>query len=121
VIWCCRSYMMASNPRPIAVIGMLPEQKPPTEPEIIPPHYRERRSMWAAYRFADMHGTRHTYAVRLGPLGIVFMALVIAVIAAAMLLFFLGVVLIWIPTVALLVSVAIFSGLLRQAVHRRTR
>ena len=77
--------------------------------------------MWGAYRFADMHGTHRTYSVRLGPFGIIFIALVIAVIAAVMLLFLLGVVLIWIPLVALFVAVAIFSSLLRQAVDRRTQ
>ena len=101
---------------------MLPEKKHLAEPEIIPPHYRERRSIWGAYRFADdVHGTHRIYAFRLGPFGIVFLALVITVIAVAMLLFLLGVVLIWIPVLALLVAAAMISGLLRRAVDRRAR
>ncbi len=122
VILCRHSYMMTSNPDHLPVIRMPPEQKHFAEPEIIPPHYLERRSIWGgAHRFADVPGTRRIYAFRLGPFGIVFLALVIAVIAVAMLLFLLGVVLIWIPVVALLVAAAIISGLLRRAVDRRTR
>ena len=98
---------------------MLPEQKPHAEPEIIPPDYWERRSIWSAPRFADVHGTRRIYAFRLGPVGIVLLGLVIAVTAVAMLFSVLGIVLIWIPVVVLLVVAAIASSLLRRAVDRR--
>src|SRR5262249_61540923 len=100
---------------------MPPDQKPHTEPEIIPPDYWERRSIRSARRFTDVHGTRRIYAFRLGPIGIIFLGLVIALTAVAMLFFVLGIVLIWIPVVVLLVVAAIASSLLRRAVDRHFR
>src|ERR1700730_18546960 len=100
---------------------MLPKYKAHTEPEIILPHNRDRRSSWDTYRSAGVHGSGRIYAVRLGPFGIVFLALVFAFIAITMLLFLLSVVVIWLPAVALFVASAIISGLLRQVVDRAGR
>ncbi len=89
---------------------MLPEQESHTEPEIIPPGRPDRR----AYRFVDAHGTRRVYAVKLGPFGIILLALVIAIIAATMFVLLLGAVLLWIPVFIMFVAAAAIFGLLRR-------
>jgi hypothetical protein len=91
-------------------------EKTRAEPEIIPPDRgdRQSRSGAAGIRvFLDGNGVRHVYVARLGPLGMVVLALIVSVLLAITLVLLLGVFLIWIPLVGLLVAAAIISGLLR--------
>jgi hypothetical protein len=98
-------------------------ERPRAEPEIIPPDGgdRQSRSSAAGMRvFLDGGGVRHIYVARLGPLGMVVLALMIGILSAIALVLVLGVFLIWIPLVGLLVAAAIVSSLLR-AYFRQSR
>jgi hypothetical protein len=98
-------------------------EKPRSEPEIIPPDKGDRRSRSSAAGmrvFLDGGGVRHIYVARLGPLGMVVLALMIGILSAIALVLVLGVFLIWIPLVGLLVAAAIVSSLLR-AYFRQSR
>jgi hypothetical protein len=91
-------------------------EKPGSEPEIIPPDGDgpQSRSGAAGIRvFVDGGGIRHIDIARLGPLGILVLALMIGILFAIMLILVLGAFLIWIPLVGLLVAAAIISGLIR--------
>jgi hypothetical protein len=92
-------------------------ERPRSEPEIIPPDGgdRQSRSSAAGIRvFLDGGGIRHIYVARLGPLGMVLLALMIGILLAITLILVLGAFLIWIPLVGLLVAAAIISSLLRS-------
>jgi hypothetical protein len=110
--------MMTGNPRASdhAMIqrSTPPSQEPRTEPEIIPPGHADRRSARGAHAYVDAHGAHRIYVARLGPFGIILLALMIALLTAVMLIVLLGAVLVWIPIVALLVAAGIISGLLRR-------
>ena len=100
---------------------MAPEEKPRAEPEIIPPSRNERPSGSYTARirmFVNDDGARHIYVARLGPLGILLIALMIGILVAFMLVLVLGAFLIWIPLVGLLVAAAIISGSLRRYFRR---
>ena len=91
-------------------------EKPRSEPEVIPPDRRDRqpRSSVAGIRvFLDGGGVRHIYVTGMGPLGIVALALMVAILLATTVVLLLGAFLIWIPLVGLLVAAAIISSLLR--------
>jgi len=93
-----------------------PGKKPRAEPEIIPPGADDRQSELSAGHirvFVDGGGIRHIHVSRLGPLGILVLALMIGVLLAMILILVLGVFLIWIPLVGLMVAAAIISGLSR--------
>jgi len=87
---------------------MLPEQKPCIEPEIIPPGYKDRSLIRRAYRFVDAHGVR-IYTFRLGQRSIFLLTMAIATVLAAMFIFLVGAVLIWIPVVIVTVAAAAAS------------
>jgi len=63
----------------------------------------------------DVHGTQRIYVTRLGPLDVIVLGLLMALIAALTLIVLLGAVLFWIPAVVLLVAAAIVSKLLRRS------
>jgi hypothetical protein len=88
-------------------------QEPRTEPEIIPPG-ADGRSMRGSHASIDAHGTHRIYVAKLGPFGMIVLALVIAMLTAVILIVLLGAVLIWIPIAAVLVAAAVVSGLLRR-------
>ena len=91
-------------------------EEPRSEPEIIPPDRGDRQSSSSpagVRMFFDGGSVRHIYVARLGPLGMVVLALMVGVLFALTLVLVLGVFLIWIPLVGLLVAAAIISGLLR--------
>jgi hypothetical protein len=54
------------------------------------------------------------YTARLGPFGLILLALALAIAAAVMLILLLGAVLFWIPILVLLVAAAVISRLLRR-------
>jgi hypothetical protein len=86
-------------------------ERPRVEPEIIPPGQSPRRPAWRAHDLPDIGGTHRIYVTRLGPFGGVLLLLAIAILAAVILLVFLGALLIWIPVIALVVIVAALSGI----------
>jgi hypothetical protein len=90
----------------------LPE-RPRAEPEIIPPDRARNRWTSRGNEFPYSGGTRRIYITSLGPFGGILLVLAIAILAAVILLAFLGALLIWIPVVALIVIVGALSGLLR--------
>jgi hypothetical protein len=77
-------------------------QEPRTEPEIIPLGHADRRSAPGAHAYVDVRGAHRIYVARLGPFGIILLALMIALLTAVMLIVLLGAVLVCIPFVALL-------------------
>ena len=84
------------------------------EREIIPPGRADGRSARGVHAYVDAHGTHRIYVTRLGPFRIIFVALVIAFIAAVILIMLLGAALILIPIVAVLVAATVIAGLLRR-------
>lgn len=64
--------------------------------------------------FLDGGGVHHIYVTRLGPLGMVVLALMVGILFMITLVLVLGAFLIWIPLVGLVVAAAITSSLLRS-------
>jgi hypothetical protein len=95
--------------------------RPPSEPEIIPPErgqtdrMRDQRGPWVS---VDVHGTRRVYVGRVGPLGIILLALLIGTLAAVVFVVVLGAFLIWVPVAMLLFAAAILGGILRRHLRR---
>ena len=99
-------------------------ERPRVEPEIIPPDRNPRRPDWRQQAWRQQtrqpffstaaDETHRIYVARLGPLGVALLILVVGVIAAVILLALVGVVLIWIPAVALLVAVGALFRLFRR-------
>jgi uncharacterized protein (DUF697 family) len=91
----------------------MPENEAPrAEPEIIPPGHPDRESMRDDF---DVHGTQRIYVTRLGPLDVIALGLLIALIAAFTVILLLGAVLFWIPAVVLLVAAAVILKLVRRS------
>jgi uncharacterized protein (DUF697 family) len=91
----------------------MPENEAPrAEPEIIPPGHPGWRSMRDDF---DVHGTQRIYVTRLGPLDVIVLGPLIALMAALTLIVLLGAVLFWIPAVVLLVAAAVVLKLLRRS------
>jgi hypothetical protein len=96
-------------------------EKPRAEPEIIPPICNDRQSRSGTARirvFADGNSIRHVYIARLGPLGVLTIALMSGILFTVILFLLVGALLIWIPLVGLLVAAAITSSLLRGYFRR---
>jgi hypothetical protein len=95
-------------------------KEPRSEPEIIPPRagtrLRQPDAMWFSF---DERGTRRIYITRLGPFGAIPLALVVGLVAALLLVFLVGALPIWIAAIALLVTIAIISTLMRQSFRRK--
>jgi hypothetical protein len=95
--------------------------EPRSEPEIIPPDRtrpewaRDRRGPWVS---ADSFGTRRIYVGKVGPLGIVLLALLIGILAALIFVILVGAFLIWIPVAILVFIAAIVGGLLRRHLRK---
>jgi uncharacterized protein (DUF697 family) len=91
----------------------MPENEAPrAEPEIIPPGHPDRRSMRDDF---DVHGTQRIYVARLGPLDVIALGLLIALLAAFTVILLLGAVLFWVPAVVLLVAAAVVLKLVRRS------
>src|SRR6516225_2556773 len=92
----------------------MPEsEKPRAEPEIILPGDLGGQPMRDGYHF-DAHGTQRIYVAKLGPLGVVVLGLLIALIAAVIPIVLLGAVLIWIPVTVVFFVAAVVLDLLRR-------
>jgi hypothetical protein len=92
-------------------------ERPRSEPEIIPPGAPLRRPRDDP--FSDTLFTQRIYVTRLGPFGLIVLALAIGIVAVVLLVLLVGAVLFWIPIVGLLVAGAILSGALRSRLRRR--
>jgi hypothetical protein len=101
----------------------MPTHRRPTEPEIIPPGQeptdwpRGRPDPWASFHVHG-GGTRRIYVGRIGPIGILLLAVLIGTIAALVFVVAVGAFLIWIPVAVLLVVAAIVGGLMRRYLQR---
>jgi hypothetical protein len=97
---------------------MKPRQGSRAEPEIIlpgdPESSRAAHPFGGAYPFVDVRTSHRVYTARLGPFGLILLALALAIAAAVMLVLLLGAVLFWIPILVLLAAAAVISGLLRR-------
>jgi hypothetical protein len=97
---------------------MKPRRDSSPEPEIILPGDPEMRSSWSTQRFGAgypfVRTSHRVYTARLGPFGLIFLALALAVAAALMFILALGALLFWIPILVLIVAAAVISGLLRR-------
>lgn len=102
---------------PMARRSVTPYERPLAEPEIIPPGHPDalRDDMSARSRgfFGAGYGQR-VYVAKVGPWGIMMLAALALLIAAAVVVFLIGALLIWIPIVAVLVLAGFLYGKLRQ-------
>jgi hypothetical protein len=95
-----------------------PPERPRTEPEIIPPDRSGRQSdwrnsPWQGNPFTGARGTQRIYVTRVGPFGVAMLLLAIAAILAIIVIVSLGLVLLWIPVLALIVVAAALYRFLR--------
>jgi hypothetical protein len=89
-----------------------PHERPRSEPEIIPPGAPLRPPRDDP--FGDTLFSQRIYVTRLGPLGLFGIMLAIGVVAVVVLALVVGVVLFWLPIVALIVAAAIVGSRLRS-------
>lgn len=85
-------------------------ERPRSEPEIIPPEQAGTRRTNA---FAEAHGTERVYVARLGPIGIILVVLITAILSATALVLLLGALLIWLPLLVLFIAGAVIAAILR--------
>ena len=98
-----------------------PPEYPRSEPEIIPPEHGERgnfRSQNSHSRVwvwvADRDGMRRTAITPPGPLAILIVLALFALIVAVVIAVFLGAVLIWIPFLILVLGAALVAATVRR-------
>jgi len=94
-------------------------EKPRHEPEIIRPGESmdaTARGTWRTFAFERGRGYRmhRLRVVRLGPFGLLALALAAGTAAVLLIVFMLGVFLVWLPIVGLIVAIAILSNLWRR-------
>jgi len=96
-------------------------RRQPQEPEIIPPGQEPadwrpgHRDSWSWF---ETHGTRRIYVRRIGPLGILLLAVLIGTIAALVFVVAVGAFLVWIPVAILLFVAAVVGSLMRRYLGR---
>jgi hypothetical protein len=95
-----------------------PVERPRVEPEIIPPERARRQSdwrrpLWSGGAFGSARATHRIYVTRLGPLGIALLLLAIAAIVAIVTITVLGLILVWIPVIAVVLIAGALLRLLR--------
>jgi hypothetical protein len=98
-------------------------ERPRAEPEIIPPNRRERPSdwrnpPWQDDPFGQTRGAHRVYVTRVGPFGVALFMLAVALILAFVFITAFGLILIWIPVVAVVVIAAALLRLLRGSSSR---
>ncbi len=96
--------------------SMTPYERPLAEPEIIPPGHPDalRDDMSARSDFFGARYGQRVYVAKVGPWGMMMLAALALLIAAAVVVFLIGALLIWIPIVAMLVLAGFLYGKLRQ-------
>ena len=97
--------------------SMTPYERPLAEPEIIPPGHPDALRDDMSARSRDFFGARYgqrVYVAKVGPWGMMMLAALALLIAAAVVVFLIGALLIWIPIVAMLVLAGFLYGKLRQ-------
>jgi hypothetical protein len=96
---------------------MRPYERPAAEPEIIPPGHPssawDRRNAPPGGFFGARYGQR-VYSAQVGPVGLVLFALLAVLLVAAILVFVIGALLVWIPVIALLAAAGIVLAGLRR-------
>jgi hypothetical protein len=93
-----------------------PPEQPRYEPEIIPPG--ATRDPFGSQSPFGSQGTQRIYVGRIGPLGIIMIALAVGFVVALVLVLLLGAFLLWIPIVAVLFTVGLVSALWRKYIWR---
>jgi hypothetical protein len=111
-----------------AVIHQSPDepQRPRSEPEILPPERgesrafrRRRHAREAAARAAfETQAYEYVHVSRPGPFAIFLAVLGLGAVAAALVVFVLGTVLVALPLIGTIVAVALLAGLLRGSRRR---
>jgi len=91
------------------------DERPRTEPEIIPPGESVRRRGDARGPF---EGTHRVYVARVGPFGFAMFMAALAILAALVFLTLLGAFVILIPVAGLLLALAVGISLLRGPFRR---
>jgi uncharacterized membrane protein len=93
-----------------------PPDHPRAEPEIIPPEHGgqsdSRSKIWVWV--ADQDGMRRTAVTPPGPLSILIILALFALIVAVVVAVFLGAVLIWIPVLVVLFGAALLAATVRR-------
>jgi hypothetical protein len=96
-------------------------EQPRSEPEIIPPGQPDEpwlRGGSRTWYFSGGRGGQRIAFTRLGPFSTFMLVAAIGLVAALLLIVFLGAFLIWIPILIFLGAVGIISGLLRSQFRR---
>lgn len=93
-------------------------ERPRAEPEIIPPTRRGRprdwrESPWQDELYNQTRGTHRVYVTRIGPFGVALFMLAVALLVAFVFITAFGLILIWLPVVAVIVAAAALLRLLR--------
>jgi hypothetical protein len=86
---------------------------PRSEPEIIPPDCDPRDARRERV-FVDERGTERVYVARIGPLGVILVVLVTAILSGVLLALLLGALVIWLPLVILFAVGAIIVAVLQK-------
>ena len=89
-------------------------EQPRSEPEIIPPGDPRLRSDWRT----SSDEPRRIYVTRIGPFGVAMLTLGLGVIAASILLLFIGAFLIMLPFAGVFLAAAIVIALLTGSFRR---
>src|SRR5262245_28496835 len=94
-----------------------PFERPAVEPEIIPPDHSSsawnKRNAPPGGFFGTRYGGR-VYSAQVGPVGLVLFGLLAVLLVAAILVFVIGALLVWIPVIALLAAAGIVVAALRR-------
>ena len=98
--------------------SITPYERPRAEPEIIPPGQPDASRDGIGAPSEGVFGARYggrVYVAKVGPWGVIMLAALALLIAAALVVFVIGTLLIWIPVVAVLIIAGFLFGKLRQA------
>ena len=99
-------------------------ERPRSEPEIIPPppgpRWRLDDEAWTnTSSMGDPRRTQRIYIARISPFSLALLLIAIGVLAALVVIFFIGLVVFWIPVIAVLVAAALgYARLRRYFLHR---
>jgi hypothetical protein len=101
---------------PMARKSVTPYERPRAEPEIIPPGHPDADAMGTPSEgiFGARYGGR-IYVAKVGPWSLIMLAALALLVAAAVVIFLIGALLIWVPIIAVLVLAGFLFGKLRQA------